>query len=144
MNNWTAWVGVKFGTLTVEKYLGYQNRGSAYFLVRCDCGKTKKVTIWEFKKGKEKSCGLLRCKAKVKGLTGTPKPPETITQQDETASALETRLKPKYYCRAVTPLKPKVRKEVKPLTDNGYIHYLRLFAKKWVRKRELTDECNIK
>lgn len=42
MNNWTAWVGVKFGTLTVEKYLGYQNRGSAYFLVRCDCGKTKK------------------------------------------------------------------------------------------------------
>lgn len=35
-----------------------------------------------------------------------------------------------------TILKPKVRKEVKPLTDNGYIHYLRLFAKKWVRKRE--------
>lgn len=103
VNNWTAWVGVKFGTLTVEKYLGYQDRGSAYFLVRCDCGKTKKVTIWEFKKGKEKSCGLLRCKAKVKELTGTPKPPETITQQDETTSALEARLKPKYYCRAVTP-----------------------------------------
>lgn len=78
MNNWTAWVGVKFGTLTVEKYLGYQDRGSAYFLVRCDCGKTKKVTIWEFKKGKEKSCGLLRCKAKVKGLTGTPKPPDCV------------------------------------------------------------------
>lgn len=36
------WVGVKFGTLTVEKYLGYRGRGSAYFLVRCDCGKTKK------------------------------------------------------------------------------------------------------
>ena len=35
-----------------------------------------------------------------------------------------------------TVLKPKVRKEVKPLTDNGYIHYLRLFAKKWVRERE--------
>lgn len=103
MNNWMAWVGVKFGTLTVEKYLGYQDRGSAYFLVRCDCGKTKKVTIWEFKKGKEKSCGLLRCKAKVKGLTGTPKPPETITQQDETASALEARLKPKYFCKAVAP-----------------------------------------
>ena len=83
MNNWTAWVGVKFGTLTVEKYLGYQDRGSAYFLVRCDCGKTKKVTIWEFKKGKEKSCGLLRCKAKVKGLTGAPKPPETITRTSE-------------------------------------------------------------
>lgn len=35
-----------------------------------------------------------------------------------------------------TVLKPKVRKEVKPLSDNGYTHYLRLFAKKWVRKRE--------
>lgn len=34
-----------------------------------------------------------------------------------------------------TILKPRVRKEVKPLTDNGYIHYLRLFAKKWVRER---------
>lgn len=53
VNNWTAWVGVKFGTLTVEKYLGYQDRGSAYFLVRCDCGKTKKVTTWEFKKARK-------------------------------------------------------------------------------------------
>lgn len=35
-----------------------------------------------------------------------------------------------------TILKPKVRKEVNPLSDSGYIHYLRLFAKKWVRKRE--------
>lgn len=43
-----------------------------------------------------------------------------------------------------TVLKPKVRKDVKPLSDNGYIHYLRLFAKKWARKRELIDECNIK
>lgn len=43
-----------------------------------------------------------------------------------------------------TVLKPKIRKDVKPLSNNGYIHYLRLFAKKWVRKRELIDECNIK
>lgn len=35
-----------------------------------------------------------------------------------------------------TILKPKMRKEVKPLSYNSYIHYLRLFAKKWVRKRE--------
>lgn len=39
-------------------------------------------------------------------------------------------------CPIATILKPKIRKEVKPLSDNGYIHYLRLFAKKWVRKRE--------
>lgn len=35
-----------------------------------------------------------------------------------------------------TILKPKMRKEVKPLSYNSYIHYLRLFAKKWVRNRE--------
>lgn len=34
-----------------------------------------------------------------------------------------------------TILKPKIRKDVKPLSDNGYMHYLRLFAKKWVRER---------
>lgn len=34
-----------------------------------------------------------------------------------------------------TLLRPKIRKGVKPLSDNGYIYYLRLFAKKWVRKR---------
>lgn len=39
-----------------------------------------------------------------------------------------------------TVLKPKVRKEVKPLTDNGYIHYLRLFAKKWVRVRRNNND----
>lgn len=38
-------------------------------------------------------------------------------------------------CPISTVLKPKVRKDVKPLSDNGYIHYLRLFAKKWVRER---------
>lgn len=61
------------------------------------------MTTWEFKKGKEKSCGLLRCKAKVMGLTGAPKPPEAVVQQEATTSAIEARLKPKYYCRAVTP-----------------------------------------
>lgn len=35
-----------------------------------------------------------------------------------------------------TLAKPKIRKAVKPLTQMRYVHYLRLFAKKWVRKRE--------
>ena len=40
-----------------------------------------------------------------------------------------------------TLLRPKIRKGAKPLTDNGYIHYLRLFAKKWVRvRRENNDD----
>lgn len=28
------------------------------------------------------------------------------------------------------------RKSVEPLTDSRYLHYIRLFAKKWVRRRE--------
>lgn len=43
MRNWTAWIGAKYGTLTVEKYLGNQGTKNTFFLVRCDCGKTKKV-----------------------------------------------------------------------------------------------------
>lgn len=39
-----------------------------------------------------------------------------------------------------TILKPKMRKEVKPLSYNSYIHYLRLFAKKWVRKRGKSND----
>lgn len=34
-----------------------------------------------------------------------------------------------------TLIKPKIRKDVKPLTPMRYVYYLRLFAKKWVRKR---------
>lgn len=42
MRNWAAWVGMKYGTLTIEKFLGYEDARNTYFLVRCDCGKTKK------------------------------------------------------------------------------------------------------
>lgn len=35
-----------------------------------------------------------------------------------------------------TLIRPKIRKDVVPLTPMRYVHYLRLFAKKWVRKRE--------
>ena len=46
MRNWTAWIGAKYGTLTVEKYLGNQGTKNTFFLVRCDCGKTKKSYNW--------------------------------------------------------------------------------------------------
>jgi hypothetical protein len=35
-----------------------------------------------------------------------------------------------------TLIRPKIRKDVKPLTPMRYVYYLRLFAKKWVRRRE--------
>lgn len=43
MRNWAAWVGMKYGTLTIEKFLGYEDARNTYFLTRCDCGKTKKL-----------------------------------------------------------------------------------------------------
>lgn len=41
-----------------------------------------------------------------------------------------------YFSEFRTLIRPKIRKDVKPLTPMRYVHYLRLFAKKWVRKRE--------
>lgn len=36
MRNWAAWVGMKYGTLTIEKFLGYEDARNTYFLVRCE------------------------------------------------------------------------------------------------------------
>lgn len=77
MRNWVAWVGMKYGTLTIEKFLGYEDARNTYFLVRCDCGKTKKVKTGEFLRGKAKSCGLLNCKRKVARLLDLPQPPKS-------------------------------------------------------------------
>lgn len=104
MRNWAAWVGVKYGTLTVEKYLGYLNKSHAYYLVRCDCGKTKKVITGDFVRGKTKSCGLLECKRKVAKLLALPEPPKGDGEQNrEVVSAIEQRIKPKYFCKSVAP-----------------------------------------
>lgn len=99
--NWAAWVGAKYGTLTVEKYLGHSEGGHAYFLIRCDCGKTKKVIASDFVRGKAKSCGLLKCKRAVANakLLDLPQPPNPDCQ----TSAIEARIKPKYFCKSVTP-----------------------------------------
>lgn len=55
MRNWAAWVGMKYGTLTVEKFLGSMGTKNTYFLVRCNCGKTKKVITGDFLRGKAKA-----------------------------------------------------------------------------------------
>ena len=59
MRDWTAWIGAKYGTLTVEKYLGNQGTRNTFFLVRCDCGKTKKVITSDFLSSR-KVCVALR------------------------------------------------------------------------------------
>ena len=102
MRNWAAWVGMKYGTLTIEKFLGYEDARNTYFLVRCDCGKTKKVKTGEFLRGKAKSCGLLNCKRKVARLLDLPQPPKSDPEPNrEITSAIEARIKPKYFCKAV-------------------------------------------
>ena len=104
MRNWAAWVGMKYGTLTVEKFLGCLDTRNTYFLMRCDCGKTKKVTTSDFARGKAKSCGLLNCKRKVARLLDLPQPPKGDDEQvREVVSAIEARIKPKYFCKAVAP-----------------------------------------
>lgn len=105
MRDWTAWIGAKYGTLTVEKYLGNQGTSHTFFLVRCDCGKTKKVITSDFLKGKAKSCGLLKCKRAVASakLLDLPRPPKDDRDLHYDVSAIEARIKPKYFCRAVTP-----------------------------------------
>ena len=104
MRNWEAWVGAKYGTLTVEKFLGSMGTKSTYFLVRCNCGKTKKVITGDFLQGKAKSCGLLKCKRKVARLLDLPQPPNGDTNPNkEVTSAIEERIKPKYFCKAVAP-----------------------------------------
>ena len=106
MRNWTAWIGAKYGTLTVEKYLGNQGTKNTFFLVRCDCGKTKKVITSDFLKGKAKSCGSLKCKRAVASakLLDLPRPPKDDADPNrQTVSAIEARLKPKYFCKAVAP-----------------------------------------
>lgn len=103
MRNWVAWVGMKYGTLTIEKFLGEDARNTS-FLVRCDCGKTKKVKTSEFLRGKAKSCGLLKCKRKVARLLDLPQPPKSDPEPNrEITSAIEARIKPKYFCKAVAP-----------------------------------------
>lgn len=102
MRNYSAWIGAKFGTLTVEKYLGKTANSDTFFLVRCDCGKTKKVKTGDFMRGNVKSCGRLFCKRATSGkLLSLPKPPKDDTDPESYNSAIEARIKPKYYCKAV-------------------------------------------
>lgn len=102
MKDWAAWVGSKYGTLTVEKYLGKKKNNQALFSVRCACGKTKKVIASDFVRGKAKSCGRLECKRAVANakLLDLPKPLEDDSAPTY-SSAIEERIRPKYFCRAV-------------------------------------------
>lgn len=59
--------GEKFNRLVVLEYLG-RKRHSSYWLCRCDCGATIKVSAGALKTGGTKSCGCYR-KNRMSGLT---------------------------------------------------------------------------
>lgn len=68
----------------------------------CNLPKKKKVKTGEFLRGKAKSCGLLNCKRKVARLLDLPQPPKSDPEPNrEITSAIEARIKPKYFCKAV-------------------------------------------
>jgi len=64
-------VGKKFGRLMVIKY-HHTEKGVAYWLCRCDCGKTKSIQGGNIKSGNIKSCGCLRKEMRTShGMNGT-------------------------------------------------------------------------
>lgn len=49
----------KFGNLTAIKYIKSNNRGSAIWKCRCDCGNTVEVSGTDLRTGHTKSCGCI-------------------------------------------------------------------------------------
>lgn len=69
--------GKKFGSWTVEEYLGHQK-----WLCKCECGTTKEVGGQSLRDGKSTSCGCKRIDIlREKGLFVKPRPLRDITEQ---------------------------------------------------------------
>lgn len=51
------WKGKKFGKLTAVKFVEKRFGNNPYWLFKCACGKTKKISIYSVIKGKTTSCG---------------------------------------------------------------------------------------
>jgi hypothetical protein len=103
LHDWNKWIGTKYGTLTVKDYIvtGTTNN-HRYFLCRCQCGKEKKVSVYDFNQGKVKSCGRLECKQQVAGIMSRPVAPKDA-RLTRLPSVIEARIKPKWFCKAVAP-----------------------------------------
>lgn len=102
--DWSLLVGEKHGTLTVKQVAGSDRNGFTYLLCQCDCGNEKIVKATDFTRWKVKTCGKLECKRKTRGVLTLPEAQESFPPYaGERVSALEQRIKPKYFCKAVTP-----------------------------------------
>ena len=57
----TDYSNQKFNYLTAIKFIEYSSdKKQCYWLFRCDCGKEKKLNIYEVKRGRIKSCGCMQ------------------------------------------------------------------------------------
>lgn len=100
--DWSLLVGEKHGTLTVKQVVGTDRNGFTYLLCQCDCGNEKVVKAADFTRWKVKTCGKLECKRKTRGVLMFPEAQESFPPHTgERVSAIEQRLRPKYFCKAV-------------------------------------------
>lgn len=99
--DWDLLIGETHGTLTVKQVVGDRN-GYTYLLCQCICGSEKVVKGTDFSRWKVKTCGKLECKRKARGGVPLPEAQESFPPYTgERVSAIETRLRPKYFCKAV-------------------------------------------
>ena len=102
--DWSLLVGATHGTLTVKQVVGTDRNGYTYLLCQCICGSEKVVKGTDFSRWKVKTCGKLECKRKARGVLTLPEAQESFPQYTgERVSAIETRLRPKYFCKSVAP-----------------------------------------
>lgn len=66
----TEMVGKKFGKLTVEKFSYKSRSGGYYYVCKCDCGKTKTISIHGIRNGMVTSCGCGRQDKAEKEMLG--------------------------------------------------------------------------
>lgn len=62
MSNFRDLTGLKFGKLTATKTAGQNNWGNFYWIFKCECGKTIKVSSGSVISGDTKTCGSSLCK----------------------------------------------------------------------------------
>lgn len=102
--DWSLLVGETHGTLTVKQVAGSDRNGFTYLLCQCDCGNEKVVKATDFTRWKVKTCGKRECKRKARGVVTLSEAQESFPPRTgERVSALEQRIKPRYFCKAVTP-----------------------------------------
>lgn len=100
--DWDLLIGETHGTLTVKQVVGTDRNGYTYLLCQCDCGSEKVVKASDFTRWKVKTCGKRECKRKARGGVPLPEAQESFPPYTgERVSAIETRLRPKYFCKAV-------------------------------------------